>query len=338
MVKHCNAYTLSLTLPLISRQMSIHFHTVTSPDAQSQQSHQQPRARVLAIGNMDGVHLGHQALVKTARALADAAGHRCGLLPFAPHPREYFNPALRPLTLMRPASKIKALRKLGVDDVIFTRFDHKFAAMEAEDFILKFCVEKLGAHHIVTGDNFYFGRNRKGNVALLEKTMRELKLGYSCVEPVLCENDETISSSRIRQVLSGGNVLAAAELLGRPFNLEGRIGHGDKRGREIGFPTANMPLHNLYLPAFGVYAVRTVIDGTAYKGVANLGVRPTFDGERPRLEVHLFEFDGNLYGKRLSVDLCDYIRPEQAFDGVEMLVDQIKQDVVKAKELLAANC
>ena len=164
--------------------------------------------------------------------------------------------------------------------------------------------------------------------------MRERKLGYTCVEPVSCEEGEAVSSSRIRQTLSGGNVAAAAELMGRPLMLEGRVGHGDKRGRELGFPTANLPMHGLYLPAFGVYAVRAHIGKRILDGIANLGIRPTFGGERPQLEVHLFDVDEQLYGKQLDVELLYYLRPEQAFKSKEMLVDQIGRDMINAKQKL----
>ena len=316
--------------------MTPHHHIINLAPPQSPMPNAQCPL-VLAIGNLDGVHLGHQQLVRTAGALAEAHGHACAVLTFAPHPREYFNPSLRPLTLMRPAGKIKALQAFGVEKLIFATFDHRLAKMEPEAFIKDFCVETLGAHHIVTGDNFYFGRNRRGNIELLEQVMHGLRLGYSCVEPVYCDSGEVISSSRIRQVLSGGNVQEAATLLGRPFTLEGRVGHGDKRGRELGFPTANIPMHGLYLPAFGVYAVRTHVNDSVFNGVANLGIRPTFGGKRPQLEIHLFDMDEELYGKHMSVELRHYLRPEQQFDGKDALVARIHKDIDNAKKLLACG-
>lgn len=307
--------------------MTIHFHTVSLDNEQARKH----KPCVLAIGNMDGVHLGHQALITTAKALSMATGYRCAALTFTPHPREYFNPSLKPLTLMRPAAKIHTLRQLGVQNVIFSQFDHDMATMEPENFIDHFCIDTLGAHHLVTGNNFYFGRNRRGDVRLLEEHMRSHELGYSCVEPVHCETGEVISSTRIRQVLSGGNVAAAAKLLGRPYSIEGRVGHGEKRGREIGFPTANIPLYGLYLPAFGVYAIRAVIGDEKRAGVANLGIRPTFRGKAPLLEVHLFDWDGLIYGQRVQIELHHYLRPEQSFEKVQLLIDQLHQDVIEAR-------
>lgn len=315
--------------------MLIHHHIVNPANSGTSASRAENCAPlVLAIGNLDGVHLGHQALVKTAKGIADAYGYTCAALTFFPHPREYFNPSLKPLTLMRPAGKVKALRALGAQQIIFAKFDHHLAGMEPEAFIEDFCIGSLGAHHIVTGDNFYFGRQRRGNVELLEHVMHQQKMGYSCVEPVLCHGGEAVSSSRIRQVLSGGNVAAAANLLGRPFTLEGRVGHGFKRGRELGFPTANIPMHGLYLPAFGVYAVRAHIDSKTIDGVANLGIRPTFGDSQPQLEIHLFDFNGDLYSKRITVELHHYLRPEQTFDNKEMLTSQIQQDVLNARQFL----
>lgn len=308
--------------------MPVHTHIITKP---SNIHPHQPL--VLAIGNMDGVHLGHVALLKITHALAVAEGYRAAVLTFEPHPRVYFKPELKPLNILSIASKITTLQQHAMDTVIVARFNKALADMPAERFIEDFCVTTLGAKHVVTGANFRFGKGRAGDASLMADMMRSLSLGYSCAEPVVCETGEVISSTRIREHLKKGDVIAASALLGRPYSISGRVIHGDKRGSAIGFPTANIRVGHLALPAFGVYAVEVTLDGQRLPGVANIGMRPTFDKRTPLLEVHLFDFDKSIYGKRLEVAFKRFLRAEQKFVSVETMIDQLKRDVIEAKQV-----
>lgn len=306
----------------------LHYHHLTSHDRSL------ATGTVLAIGNMDGVHLGHAALLNITRALAGAEGHQPAVLTFSPHPRLYFNPERKPLNLLGIGLKIRLLQAHGMHHIFIAKFNKALAGMSAEQFVTDFCMGELHAKHIVTGANFRFGKGRLGDAELMASLTRQLGIGYSCVEPVLCNDHEVISSTRIRELLGKGDVHKAAALLGRPYAISGRIIHGDKRGQTIGFPTANIPVHHLFQPAHGVYTVRTTLHGVPFEGVANLGIRPTFEKDYPMLEMHFFESPGSLYGKRLTVELHHYLRPEQKFESRQSMIDQIQADVVEAKLLL----
>jgi riboflavin kinase/FMN adenylyltransferase len=296
------------------------------------------RGGAVAIGNFDGIHLGHQFVIAKARELARRAGAPAGMLTFEPHPRSVFQPAAPPFRLTPFRVKAGLLRSLGIDCLYNLHFDLKFAALNAEAFVRQVLVAGLGIGEAVVGYDFVFGHRRQGDAALLTRMGKALGFGVTVVEPVQ-RGSEIYSSTRIRNLLVEGKPRHAAALLGRAWEIDGRVEQGDRRGRTIGFPTANLDLADYLRPAAGVYAVRAAIgpDGAWREGVANFGRRPTFDGSDLRLEVHLFDFAGDLYGRHLRVALVDYLRPEQKFAGLEALKAQIAADAAQARTILAAE-
>jgi riboflavin kinase/FMN adenylyltransferase len=296
------------------------------------------RGAIVAIGNFDGIHLGHQAVIGIAGTLARDAGAPQAVLTFEPHPRSVFQPAGPPFRLTPFRVKAQLLRQLGVAFLFDLRFDLALASHSAEDFVRSVLVEGLGIRHAVVGYDFVFGNRRRGTAALLAEMGRELGFGVTIVEPVQA-GAEIYSSTRIRDLLEAGKPREAASLLGRPWEIDGRVERGDQRGRTIGFPTANILLADYLRPAAGVYAVRAGIgrNGAWHDAVANFGRRPTFNGTDLRLEVHLFDFAGDLYGQHLRVQLIDYIRPEQKFAGIEALKVQIAADAEAARGILAGS-
>ena len=310
------------------------------------------RGAVAAIGNFDGVHLGHRAVIGEAMRLAHAAGRKSAVVTFEPHPRRYFKPDLPPFLLASARMKIVALRDLGVDFCYALRFDRKLAGMTAEAFVAEILVGGLGLDGVVAGYDFVFGKGRAGSpetlVAEMARAGRTAKILAPALDAVAAgragaEGDPeafVYSSTGVRDALKAGDPRAAARILGRPFAIDGRVQRGDARGRTIGFPTANIGLDGYLPPALGVYAVRVegAVPGRRVAGVANLGVRPTVGGDpAPRLEVHLFDFAGDLYGRRLVVSLVEFLRPERKFDGLDALKAQIAIDAQAARALLAAN-
>lgn len=297
------------------------------------------RGAVVAIGNFDGVHPGHRALIEVAAGEAKRLGAPLGVLTFEPHPRSVFRPEDPPFRLTPLRAKSHALEALGVEHLYVLHFDRAFAAKTAEAFVREILVEGLAARHLVVGWDFCFGHKRAGDAALLQSLGDELGFGVSAVEPVTADNGEIYSSSTVRRYLAEGQPAAAARLLGRPWEIEGRVEQGDQRGRTLGFPTANLALGDYVVPALGVYAVRVMIDEAAesdcYPAVANLGRRPTVGGTRIQLEVHFFDFDQDLYGRHLRVRLIEFLRPEKKFDGLEGLRAQIAEDSLRARALLA---
>ncbi|NKB48226.1 MAG: bifunctional riboflavin kinase/FAD synthetase [Alphaproteobacteria bacterium] len=294
---------------------------------------------VVAIGNFDGLHRGHQVVLAAARAQADADGRALALMTFRPHPRRFFRPDEEPFRLTPFRGKVRAIAGLGVDTLLVCRFDGKMASITAEDFIETLLHNGLGAAHVVVGHDFAFGNKRRGNPAMLQAKGGELGFGVTIVEPAKDASQEIYSSSVIRQALQDGQPERAAALLGRLWEIEGRVLTGDQRGRTIGFPTANIDPAEYVQPARGVYSVRagvTAGDETQwFDGVANLGVRPTVDGHRLLLETHLFDFAGDLYGKYLRVALVDHLRAERKFENFEALKHQITVDCEQARENLA---
>ena len=297
---------------------------------------------VLAIGNFDGVHLGHQQVIADASALAEAKGVPLGVMLFDPHPQQFFAPDAPPFRLTRLATRAALLAGLGVDFTLALPFDAAMAACEAEDFITDILVGKLNVSAVCVGYDFCFGKGRKGNFAMLRDVGGEMGFETFATEAVL-QPDSTnpFSSSAIRNFLRDGEPEKAAALMGHAFAVEAEVQTGDRRGRTIGFATANMPLDDYVLPKFGVYAVRAdILDGDfagqALRGVANLGLRPTVGTDKPRLESHFFDFDGDLYGANLRVSLLHFIRPEQKFDGLDALKAQIAKDSDKAREMLGS--
>jgi riboflavin kinase/FMN adenylyltransferase len=269
------------------------------------------------------------------------------VLTFEPHPRRFFRSDTPPFLLTRLRTKARVLKALGVDNLFVLRFNAALAGFSAEDFIDRILIEGLRASQVVVGYDFVFGKARRGNPDLLRDRLAARGVGALVMPPVAAPHAEPdgdsegliYSSTGVRDALRAGDPRAAARLLGRPFEIEGRVRRGDARGRLLGFPTANIWLGDYLRPALGVYAIRAKVDEPAspanLTGVANLGLRPTFGGSEPRLEVHLFDFQGDLYGRRLAVELVDLLRPERKFDGIEALKAQIAADATAAKAALA---
>ena len=300
------------------------------------------RGAVLAIGNFDGVHFGHQQVIADARALAAAKNAPLGLMLFDPHPQQFFAPEAPPFRLTRLVTRAALLADLGVDFTLALPFDATMAACEAEDFISDILLAQLGVSAVCVGYDFCFGKGRRGNFAMLQNIGGEMGFETFATEAVLQPNSTSpFSSSAIRNFLRDGDPEQAAQLMGHAFAIEAEVQKGDQRGRTIGFATANMPLHDYVLPKFGVYAVSAeVLDGAfagqTLKGVANLGMRPTVGTDKPRLESHFFDFEGDLYGANLRVSLLHFIRPEQKFDGLDALKAQISMDIDQAREMLGS--
>ena len=294
------------------------------------------RHAVVALGNFDGVHRGHRALIKEAGNIAHASRRSLAALVFEPYPREFFRPGDPTFRLTDFRSKAHLLSELGVDDLFVLAFDAALAAKLAQDFVMEVLVEALAVSHVVVGADFRFGKGRGGDTAVLGYMGAMEGFGVT-VFPPLIEEGEKISSSQIRTALREGRPEEAARLLGHPWSVEGHVAPGDKRGRTIGFPTANLKLDRVLHPAFGVYAVRARLHGreTPLWGVANFGVRPTFAAPAPLLEVHLFDFSGEIYGEGLSVEFVHYLRPEKKFESLDALKAQIAADSAEARRVLA---
>ena len=299
------------------------------------------RGAVVAIGNFDGVHLGHQAVIGEAGRIARAQGLPHAVLTFEPHPRRLFRPGDPPFRLTPFRAKSRHIEALGVDLLFTLHFDLAFSQRSAADFIETVLVRNLGVRHAVVGYDFVFGRRRGGSPALLEARGAELGFGVSVVGPIAAQGGAVYSSTRIRELLVGGKPREAAALLGRFWDIEGRVERGEARGRTIGFPTANLMLDDYLRPAAGVYAVRVGIEEVGrtqwHDGVANLGQRPTFGGTDLRLEAHLFDVDRDLYGRHLRIALIEHLRPERKFPGIDALKTQIAADAAQARALLQAE-
>ena len=292
------------------------------------------RGASVAIGNFDGVHPGHQAVIAHA-ARQRTATRPLGVLTFNPHPRRFFQPDAPPFYLTSFDDKVKLIGDLGVDVLFALNFDAALAAMTAEEFVAEILVRRLGVAHVTIGHDFHFGKGRGGTPQGLIELGQRLGFGVSLVEPVAGAQG-VFSSTQIRKHLAEGAPEKAAALLGRPWSISGVVTQGDQRGRTINFPTANILLGDYLEPALGVYAVKiTDSAGKSMIGVANLGRRPTFNGMGVRLETHIFDFDGDLYGQTLSVALIAFIRPERKFDGLAALTAQIAADAQTARALLS---
>ncbi|WP_448506176.1 bifunctional riboflavin kinase/FAD synthetase [Immundisolibacter sp.] len=290
---------------------------------------------VASIGNFDGVHLGHQAIVARLHEHAAASGLPARVVLFEPQPLEFFHPEAGEPRLMRLREKLAALEALGVDGVLCLRFDARLAGMPREDFVDRLLVQGLGVRQLVVGPDFRFGHKRLGDVAYLKTVGASAGFGVEAVPPLLLDG-ERVSSTAVRQHLSGGDLAGAARLLGRPYTLYGRVSHGDERGRTIGSPTLNLPLRRKAVSLRGVFAVRVtgLADGPL-PAVANLGVRPTVGGTYPLLEVHVLDFDGQVYGRQVQVEFVQQLRDERRFDGLDALRAQIDLDVRAARAVFA---
>ncbi len=297
------------------------------------------KGAVAAIGNFDGIHLGHRAVLDRTKKLARDAGTPFGVITFEPHPRRYFRPADPPFRLTPAPMKRRMIEALGCDHFYELLFDARLAGLTAGEFVAQVLAAGLGIAHIVVGDGFVFGKARSGSVPLLEHLAEEHGFGVSIAAPVRAPDGHTCSSTRIRDLLGKGDAQGAAALLGRNWSIMGRVEAGDRRGRALGFPTANLELGDHLRPAFGVYAVRAQLEldsaRPAVGGVANLGKRPTVGGEKELLEVHLFDFAHDIYGRTIDVELLRFVRPEQRFAGLDALKAQIAADSAKARAILA---
>ncbi|MEZ5778295.1 MAG: bifunctional riboflavin kinase/FAD synthetase [Paracoccaceae bacterium] len=293
------------------------------------------RGASIAMGNFDGVHLGHQAVIGLARR-ADAP---LGIITFEPHPRQFFAPQAPAFRLMNAEARTHRLEKLGVDQLYELPFDATLSGMEAEMFVAEVLADGLGVTNVTVGSDFCFGKGRKGNVETLRAEAERHGFGVTVAELVSLGGEE-ISSTAIRDALGDGRPRDAAKMLGHWHRIEGEVLHGEKRGRDLGFPTANMAVEGLHLPKFGVYAVKVdVLTGPhqgTHDGAASLGVRPMFGENRPNLEAYIFDFAGNLYGEHLSVALIEFLRPEVKFESVAALVAQMDADCDRARHVLEA--
>jgi len=291
---------------------------------------------VAAIGNFDGVHLGHRALINAASVQAEKTARPLAVITFEPHPRRFFLPSAPPFRLDALESKARVLEELGVNTTLALPFTAALAAQSPQDFVDHILARDLHLSHVVVGYDFTFGKARAGDTAML----RELGAGHNIgVTVVSAQGDaEVYSSSRVRRLLEAGDIAAANRILGRPWEIVGVVEHGDKRGRELGYPTANVAMTDFQVPKFGIYAVRCVIDGDHRDGVASLGIRPTFaDQTDVRLEVYLFDFDGDLYGRSMRVEFHAFLRPELKYEGPEPLKRQIAADVEAARAVMAGK-
>lgn len=292
------------------------------------------RGGVIALGNFDGFHAGHQAVVGRAVRHARDEGRPAIVATFDPHPVRFFKPDVPPFRLTTLDQRQELFAAAGADAMLVLPFDAALAGTTAEDFITGLLLDRYGAAGVVTGSDFVFGKGRGGDVVTLAEHARRLGFFTEMVAPV--EDDAVISSSRIREALQAGDCATAARLLTRPFTVRGRVEHGDKNGRLLGFPTANIDMGNYLRPRYGIYAVIGKLpDGRVLKGAANLGIRPSFDPPKELLEPHFFDFAGDLYGQEIDIAFHAFIRPEAKYDNMDALMAQIAADCEAAKALLA---
>ncbi len=294
------------------------------------------RGCVATIGNFDGVHRGHQHMITAVRAAAIRVGLPAAVITFEPTPREFFEGDAAPARLTRLREKLEALASYGVDRVLVLRFDRRVQAMGATEFVERLLVDGLGVRHMVVGHDFHFARRREGNLALLQEAGK--RHGFT-VEEVgrYMDEGERVSSSLVRDALGRGDLERARKLLGRPYRMAGRVRRGAQLGRTLGFPTANLALHRKVVPLWGVFAVRVSGAGLAdHPAVVSLGTRPTINGTEPLLEVHVFDFDGDLYGRYLDVDFILRLRDERRFETIDALVAQMHRDAAAARAALGA--
>lgn len=291
----------------------------------------------VTIGNFDGLHRGHQAVLQKLDRHAAAQKLVTSVVTFEPTPQEYFSPATAPARLQRLRDKLALLQTLGVDQVLCMRFDRQLAGLTATDFVQRILINGLDVRYLVVGDDFRFGKGREGDFAFLQKAGR--KHGFDVAGTVTCtECNERVSSTRIREALAAGEFEIASRLLGRPYRVCGRVAPGQQRGRSIGFHTANIHLHRVVSPVSGVFSVKVYgIGDQPLKGVANIGTRPTVDGSYQVLEVHLFDFDADIYGRHLNVEFCSKLRDERKFDSFDLLKQQIQLDAEQARQFFSIS-
>ncbi|HVI98929.1 MAG TPA: bifunctional riboflavin kinase/FAD synthetase [Sphingomonas sp.] len=292
------------------------------------------RGGIVALGNFDGFHAGHQAVVGRAIERARAEGRPALVATFDPHPMRFFRPQSPWFRLTSLDQREELVRAAGADAMLVFTFDAALAGLSAEDFVIRRLLGEIGVGGVVTGEDFTFGKGRSGSVAQLADLGGRHGFSVDTVAPVTMDGD-IVSSSRIRAFLQAGDPRGAARLLTRPFTVRGTVEHGDKRGRELGYPTANLSLGNYLRPRYGIYAVRgRLLDGRVLGGAANLGVRPSFDPPKELLEPFFFDFSGDLYGQAIDVELIDFLRPEAKFDDLDALTRQMAEDCERARGAL----
>jgi riboflavin kinase/FMN adenylyltransferase len=295
------------------------------------------RGGIVALGNFDGFHLGHQAVVGRAVALAQAEGRPAIVATFDPHPVRWFKPDVPPFRLTSLDQRQRLFAEAGADAMLVFRFGGELASVSAEDFITDRLISRLGAAGVVTGQDYIFGQGRRGTVAMLAELGRAHGMTVETVGPVVA-NNAPVSSSRIRQALQAGDCATATQLMTRPYTIQGVVQHGDKVGRSIGYPTANIDMADYLRPRYGIYAVRgRLADGRVLDGAANLGVRPTFNPPKELLEPYFFGFSGDLYGQEIEVELHSFIRTEAKFDSIEALKARMARDCDEAQAILSRS-
>ncbi len=291
---------------------------------------------VVTIGNFDGIHIGHQEILRRARLIAGDRGIPLVVISFDPHPGKILFPQRAPEIIKTDRQKRELLRQQGVDYYLVIRFSPEFSRTPPEVFLKALLVDSLGTEYVLVGAGFAFGRNRSGNVDLIKHFGRNNGITVDPVPHVMLDG-ETVSSSRIRSFLKNGKIRRANRFLGRYYYMEGIVIHGEQLGRKLGFPTANIISENELTPLLGVYASCTNVGGTEYGSITNIGLKPTFGGKKIIVETHLFDFDMDIYGEEIVVSFIEFIRPEVKFGSVEQLVREIRRDCVHAKEILAAE-
>ena len=303
-------------------------------------THDQPlpealRGSIVALGNFDGFHLGHQAVVNRAIALGFHERRPVIVATFDPHPVRFFKPDVPPFRLTSLDQRERLFAHAGADAMLVFRFDAELASMDADAFVAEILARRLGVAGVVTGDDFSFGKGRTGDVDLLRKLGEQHGVRAEAVAQVMIDG-ERVSSGRIREALAAGDPGTATHLLTRPFAVEAVVERGDGRGHALGFPTANVSLGRYQRPAYGIYAVRIRLDDNSeHSGVASFGVRPTFEEGEEYLETFIFDWEGDLYDRTIEIGLIAYLRPEAKFDSVEALVEQMRKDEAEARRLLA---
>ena len=297
---------------------------------------------VATIGNFDGIHLGHQAIISQLKEIAKKYNLPTVVIIFEPQPQEYFSPDNAPARLTRLREKVEEMDRLGVDRLVCIRFDGGLANLSAREFVERLLIEGLEISHLVVGDDFRFGKNRQGDYSTLEKMADEFGYELDHTDTCLFEG-ERISSSRIRRALARDDLKLASQLLGRDYAISGRVVHGDKRGKELGFATANMELHRLHSPVMGVYISRVHIKhiqgpgGSSHHAVTSIGTRPMFDGEGIRLETHILDFDENIYAKHIRVEFLEKLRSEMKYSDINDLKKAIESDIENARQYFVEN-
>ena len=295
-----------------------------------------PEPCALTIGNFDGLHFGHQEVIRELSEAAEARGLPTTVMLFEPQPVEYFAGDKAPPRLYRCREKLSAIRQLPVDRVVMLTFNARLAALEAEDFVKEILIDRLNVKYLLVGDDFRFGRERKGDLQLLQELAGKYGYELGHLQSVI-QSGQRVSSTLIRQHLTAGEFVEAAKLLGRPYRMTGKVVHGSKIGRDLGFPTINLPVDRFHSPVKGVFAVRVygIEPGQSLYGVASLDSRPTIDGKHCLLEVHLFDWSGDCYGKRVEVEFVQYLRDEEKYESMEAMQQQIERDAAQARKILA---